>query len=69
MNIPYEMLIQGFHYEDLPRDKFIICVDQQQYVSNRAVQYLRQKGYHSKLLLGGIESLDGLMPLVTIEYD
>ena len=31
--------------------------------SGRAVNYLKGKGYHAKLLLGGIDNLEGLVEL------
>lgn len=55
--------MQGFYPEELPKNKFIICMDAQGFKSSRAVHFLKRKGYHAKILIGGIENLDGLMEL------
>lgn len=56
-------LLMGQYPEELPRDRWLILTCQQGIVSARAADYLKRKGYHVKLLLGGIEGLDRLLPL------
>ena len=47
----------------LPKDKYLICIDDNGLKSAHAVIVLKRYGYHAKTLLGGIESLDGIVEL------
>ena len=63
MNIPLDDLLMGYYPEKLPKDKYLILVCDQGLKSGRAADFLKRNGYSIKILIGGIETLDGLLDL------
>jgi len=51
----------GYYPDKLPKDKFLILVCDRGLISGRAADFLKRNGYHVKILLGGIETLDNLL--------
>ncbi len=55
VQIPYNELPDRF--EELPKDKTIVCACPMEYRASMAKEYLRYKGYDSKTLNGGLLKL------------
>ena len=53
--IPYNQLPDRF--EELPKDKVIVCACPMEYRANMAKEYLRYKGFNAKTLNGGLLAL------------
>jgi rhodanese-related sulfurtransferase len=56
-------LLMGMYPEKLPKDKWLVLLCNQGLLSGRAADFLKRNGYHIKILLGGIETLDNVMEL------
>ena len=67
---PFETRLWGVHFaleipldklpdrlEELPRDKIIVCACPLDIRSNIAFQYLAQKGFQARILVGGLVAL------------
>jgi len=63
VNIPLDDLMMGFFPDKLPKDRFLILLCDKGLKSGRAADYLKRNGYAVKILIGGIETLDGLVEL------
>jgi len=63
LNIPLDDLMMGFFPDKLPKDRFLILLCDKGLKSGRAADYLKRNGYAVKILIGGIETLDGLVEL------
>ena len=63
IHIHLQVLLQGFYPDNLPMNKYIILVCDKGLRAGRAAGHLKSKGYHVKILLGGMETLDRLVEL------
>ena len=58
VNLEYRELVTGiYNYDVLERDHWMLCICQLGLKSGRAHQYMRSKGYHGKVLFGGLDGL------------
>ncbi|CDW87222.1 UNKNOWN [Stylonychia lemnae] len=68
-NITLQDLMQGFYQDRLPKNKYLIMICDDGMISQRASKFLKRQGFNAKCLLGGIESLDGLIDLQYEKFD
>lgn len=68
VNIPLEDLVMGYYSDPLPKDKYLILICDRGMKSGRAADFLKRNGYSVKILLGGLETLDGLIDLKYDDY-
>jgi len=63
VSIPLNSLLMGYYPDNLPFDRYLVMCCAKGLRSGRAAMFLKGKGYHVKVLLGGIETLDRLVEL------
>ena len=63
MNIEFQDLVQGYYPDKIPRDKHLIVICDRGLKSGRGKDWLKNRGYQAKIVMGGLLALQKQMTM------